>query len=254
MKAQIPEKPTTYDPVNHIMRTTIKETLIHDTTINNLRGRDKAPIPLSDCAKKTVRQTLPLQDTTRNIGNTTYKVTFYNTDSPKLTIRNTTKCNPTSETGFISGDTTEGIGAYSVIDVEMKNTQKQFISDHEHIGTGTSMSDHRQMSDEQYENAEIDPSREMMNLETSHIPNAGGGYTGLGVDKVDMEVKKLTSDYINNRENNNITRVNNVINPIGLEQITKPADRLNNVTNDRLDNNILSSLRENPYNISVNPI
>jgi hypothetical protein len=32
MQAQIPEKPTTYDPVNHIMKTTIKETTIHDTT------------------------------------------------------------------------------------------------------------------------------------------------------------------------------------------------------------------------------
>ena len=35
---QIPEKATTYDPDNHIMKTTVKETTIHDSEMTNLSG------------------------------------------------------------------------------------------------------------------------------------------------------------------------------------------------------------------------
>ena len=253
MKVQIPEKPTTYDPVNHMMRTTIKETLIHDTTIANLRGRDKTTAAFTDEAKKTVRQTLPLEDTERNIGVTTYKVTSYNTDAVKTTIRETIPC-ATDELGFIGGTVTGTQGGYKVTDIEVQNTQKQFTSDKDYYGVSESATDFRPMSEEMYDNAEIDPTRESINLGTDRVPGAGGKYTALAPDKIDMEVKKLTSDYMNQRETNNITRVATVIKPIESCEVTKQSIKDLNFNEDRLDSSLLSSLRSNPYNININPI
>lgn len=56
-KTQIPEKATTYDPVNHIMRTTIKETTINDSEMNNLTGPEQTYSALEDTAKTTVKET-----------------------------------------------------------------------------------------------------------------------------------------------------------------------------------------------------
>lgn len=253
MKVQIPEKSTTYDPVNHMMRTTIKETLIHDTTINNLRGKDKPTAAFTDQAKQTIRQTLPLKDTTRNIGVTTYKVTSYNTDAVKTTIRETIPC-ATDELGFIGGQITGTQGGYKITDIEVQNTQKQFISDNDYYGVSESATDFRHTSDEMYNNAEIDGTREAINLGTEHIPGAGGKYTSLAPDKVDMEIKKLTSDYMNQRENNNITRVANVVKPIETCEVTKQAVHFLNANENRLDTSLLSSLKSNPFNININPI
>jgi hypothetical protein len=54
---QMPEKQTIYDP-NDVARTTVKETLIHDTTLNNLTGFVKPQAATQDTAKTTMRETL----------------------------------------------------------------------------------------------------------------------------------------------------------------------------------------------------
>ena len=57
IRTQIPEKATLYDPVNHVMRTTVKETTIHDSELNNLSGPDGTYSALQDTAKTTVKET-----------------------------------------------------------------------------------------------------------------------------------------------------------------------------------------------------
>ena len=57
IRTQIPEKATLYDPVNHIMKTTVKETTIHDAEMNNLSGPDGTYSALQDQAKITVKET-----------------------------------------------------------------------------------------------------------------------------------------------------------------------------------------------------
>jgi hypothetical protein len=54
---QIPEKATLYDPVNHVMKTTVKETTIHESDVLNLSGQEESYSALYDTAKTTVKET-----------------------------------------------------------------------------------------------------------------------------------------------------------------------------------------------------
>jgi len=54
---QIPSKATIYDPDNHIMKTTVKETTIHDSELTNLSGNKETYTAFDDTAKTTVKET-----------------------------------------------------------------------------------------------------------------------------------------------------------------------------------------------------
>ncbi len=258
MQAQIPSKPTLYDPVNHMMRTTIKETTIHDTTILNLTGpeagRAENPLP----TKPTVRETLSVDDavvnTVRNIASHRYNVVVYNPDAvARTTHRELTECN-NNEVGNAS--MVDKVGAYTHITVQAPNTQKQFVSDHEHIGTmAGGQSDFRPMSEEADRNAQIDGTREALNIAAGHTPNGAGSFTSLNPELVDMESKKLVSDSIAPRNAMNIGRIiQSTQRPMEACELTKGVGPKENATADRLDPAMLNSLRSNPFNLNVNPI
>lgn len=258
MQAQIPSKPTLYDPVNHMMRTTIKETTIHDTTVMNLTGpeagRPENPLP----AKPTVRETLSVDDavvnTVRNISSHTYNVVVYNPDAvARTTHRELTECNP-NEVGHAS--MADKVGAYTHITVHAPNTQKQFISDKEHIGTMSGgQTVFRPVSDEATQNAEIDGTREALNIAAGHTPNGAGAFTSLDPDLVEMESKKLVSDTMAARNAQNIGRViQSTARPIQACELTKGVGPKANANADRLDPTTLSALHSNPFNLNVNPI
>lgn len=223
MHAQIPEKPTTYDPVTHALRTTIKETTVHDTTILNAKGPDGIPVQSEDDARTTNRQTLESFETTRNVNAHVYKAFVYDPEEiSRRTNRETTSTN-INQHGYVMG----------------------------------SVSQHTPMSYEAEYNAEIDGTREMMNIKSGNTPGAGGAYVGLTKDGIDMEIKKLTQDYMAAREQHNVTRI---YQPTAKEvtscEVTKTPQGACLVEQvDRLDPGILSSqLKDNPYNLSVNPI
>ena len=54
---QAPEKQTTYDPATHILKTTVKETTIHDGNGGVLTGADETYSALYDTAKTTTKET-----------------------------------------------------------------------------------------------------------------------------------------------------------------------------------------------------
>jgi len=85
---QIPSKATTYDPDNHIMKTTVKETTIHDSETINLTGNKETYAALTDSAKTTVKETTIHDSDTINLtGNKeTYSAL---TDSAKTTVKET---------------------------------------------------------------------------------------------------------------------------------------------------------------------
>jgi len=85
---QIPSKATLYDPVNHIMKTTVKETTIHDNEAGNLTGNKETYSALTDTAKTTVKETT-LHD--NEPGNLTGNKETYSaaTDLAKTTIKET---------------------------------------------------------------------------------------------------------------------------------------------------------------------
>ena len=222
MHAQIPEKPTTYDPVTHALRTTIKETIIHDTTILNAKGPDGVPVQSEDDARTTNRETLESFETTRNVGAHVYKAFVYDPEEiSRRTNRETTSTN-INQVGYVSGD----------------------------------VSKHVPMSYDADYNAEIDGTREMMNIKSGNTPGAGGAYTGLTKDAVDMEIKKLNSDDLAPRETHNITKVyQTTTNAIDQCEVTKtPQGACLVEQTDRLDPNLMANLRNNPYNLSINPI
>ena len=64
LKLQIPEKATLYDPVNHIMKTTVKETTLQESERLNLAGADESYMGNQDIAKTTVKETT-LQESER---------------------------------------------------------------------------------------------------------------------------------------------------------------------------------------------
>jgi hypothetical protein len=85
---QIPEKQTTYDPHNHIMKTTVKETSIHDSENLNLTGDKETYSALYDDAKTTVKETT-IHDS-ENLNLTGDKETYSGLyDDAKTTVKET---------------------------------------------------------------------------------------------------------------------------------------------------------------------
>lgn len=86
---QIPSKQTLYDPVNHVMKTTVKETTLHDNEAGNLTGNKETYTAFTDTAKTTVKETT-LHD--NEAGNLTGNKETYSalTDNAKTTIKETT--------------------------------------------------------------------------------------------------------------------------------------------------------------------
>jgi hypothetical protein len=87
-RTQIPEKATLYDPVNHVMKTTIKETTIHDDELLNLTGHDETYTSLYDMPKTTIKETTIHDDELLNLaGHDETYTSLY--DMPKTTIKET---------------------------------------------------------------------------------------------------------------------------------------------------------------------
>ena len=254
LQAQIPSKATTYDPVNHMMRTTIKETTVQDTTVLNLRGNEKLTLQNPDDARTTIRQTTKDEDYNRNIASHKYRVTVYNTDEvARTTVRNTTPQSG-SMYGFVGGNTTQSTGGYNVTEIDLKNNIKQYTSVFEYEGIAGSKTDFRPKSEEAERNAEIDATRDVINEAAGHTPNGAGDFTSLDPDKFNQEAKRLIGDDFTAREVPNKTQVwQATAKEIPECAITKPTEFLN-ANEERLDHNVLSSLSSNPYNLVINPI
>jgi hypothetical protein len=254
MHAQIPSKATTYDPVNHMMRTTIRETTTPDTTITNLKGNNKSTLPNEDEAKTTVRETTKDEDYSRNIAAHKYTVTVYNTQEvARTTVRNTTP-ESGSTFGFMGGNSTHlHAGSYNVTDIDLKNNIKQYTSV-EYEGIAGSKSDFRPKSEEAELNAEIDATRDSINEAAGHTPNGAGGFTSISPDKIIQEAKRLIKDDFAAREVPNQTKVwQATAQDIPSCAVTKQFDYLNG-NKDRLDPSTLASLATNPYNLPINPV
>ena len=86
---QLPEKATLYDPLTHTMKTTIKETTIHEGNNGNLTGADETYSALYDNAKTTKKETTIHEGNggTLSGADETYAALY---DIAKTTIKETT--------------------------------------------------------------------------------------------------------------------------------------------------------------------
>lgn len=121
---------TTYDP-NDVARTTIKETLIHDTRLGNLHSAKKSVVyDPKEVMKATLRNTLAEPDSTMNLSGHT-KQTVYNPNDPaRTTIKETTIDN--NGYGIVSGN--EKGGGYATNKHEAKMTNKEVMGANQYIG------------------------------------------------------------------------------------------------------------------------
>jgi hypothetical protein len=248
----------TYSALYDNARTTMKETSIHDESDygGQIRTRDLGYKRPTDKPKTTIKETIPVKSSTRNINNVSYHSTYVY--DPKIVAKTTLKetlingCS-TSTYGFISGFINNLIGGYNNKEINMKNTQRQFLHS-EYNGALKSAITFIPMDREAEENAEIDGTRELIMMKAGYTPNGSGGYIGVGGDEIKMTNKKQLDLYENNEENRNISKIYDT--PPELlkeEQMTRTTDKLNNY-NDRLDVNILKPLTENNDIIKINPI
>lgn len=115
---QIPSKQTLYDPVNHVMKTTVKETTLHDNENGNLTGNKESYTAYTDTAKTTVKETTLHDNESGNLsGNKeTYSAL---TDNAKTTIKETTLHD--NEAGNLTGNKE----TYSALTDNAKTTIKE---------------------------------------------------------------------------------------------------------------------------------
>jgi hypothetical protein len=245
-----------YSALHDDAKTTVKETLLHDSQYLNIKsGKNIGYTKNQDLMRTTVKETLPVIDTVRNIGKNTYKVYVYDPDMAiKKTIKETT-IKGRSEFGFIGGVINGVLGGYASQhqQIDLKNTHKQFTSDNEEYGTAKAIYEHRPVSREAEENAEIDGFREQMMIDAGHTPNPGNMNIPIDKEDVGMKSNRLIEDSYAPRDAGNV----NVIYQIGPSlddcSLTKEPET-KNAFNGRLDGGILKSLKSNEYNISINPI
>lgn len=245
-------KNVVWDPVNHMARTTIKETTIHDTGVGNIKapeGGSATYATADDEAKTTTRETMALVDTNRNISSKTYKTVMYNPEAvAKVTHRQSMARNNRVE-GNIGGETERRTGAYTHIPITVYPTQKQFISDYEYVGDAASTTDFRPRDRTAEGNAEIDGTREALNIASERVPTTERAKTNVSVDGIDMEVKKIMSDSMAARVAGNVDKVINTVPEKTACDFTKQPNSLGNAMEGRLDPDLLNALRSNPYNV-----
>jgi hypothetical protein len=277
LQAQIPSKATTYDPSLWVARTTIKETLNFDADHPNIAAPRRAGGAVYDpdeIVRITGRQTLPEEDTHRNMRTTAQKGTLYDPDeTTRVTVKQTTHAafdgNMDGRVGdrggylstevdakrtqkqFLSqkehmGDAYRGnADAYRVIDVDAPRTQRQFLADTEYGGCAKGNNETMSYDDAYNATMNIDRAEVMRGRDPTRV----NAMLGVGKDTVNMSMSKTTCDAYDERGTLNMNRVVPVSPDQGEEgcvggvvRVKKDAEE-----NDRLDDSILSSLKDNPY-------
>jgi len=284
MKANLPSKPTVYDS-DDIARTTIKETTIHNDHLGNVGIAEikNQAFNYEDVAKTTIKETSIHNSPSTNMSPQQPKaVLVYDPeDVPDTTLKEILH---DSNMGNIESPNVSKTGAYLTNNIKMKNTNKQFTSDHEYIGSADgdvgrgggrgylvnrykAKNTHKQfLSNNEYTgNAESGDKRPMsysskynarLNYTKEKIakgrpPTKQSVKLNAGEDLVNVQFKKLESDRINLREpaEQRVFQTPPTKNDCGL---TISKEKLaEDVQRSRIDPSLLKAYRENPYTQSL---
>ena len=284
MKADLPSKPTVYDS-DDIARTTIKETTIHNDHIGNVGISEvkKQAFNYDDVAKTTIKETnihnspstnmTPQQPKSvrvydpEDVPDTTLKEILHdsnmgNIESPNVSktgayLTNNIKMKNTNKQftsdyeyiGSADGDVGKGGGrGYLVNRYKAKNTHKQFLSNNEYTGNAES-SDKRPMSYSSKYNARLNYTKEK--VAKGRPPTKQSVKLNAGEDLVNVQHKKLESDRINIREpaEQRVFQTPPTKNSCGLT-ITKEK-LAEDVQRARIDPGLLKAYHDNPYTQSL---
>ena len=240
----------TYSALQDDAKTTTKETLLHDAQQLNVKAGEGTYTEIQDKARTTTNETLGVKDVYRNIGGVVYRTVSYSTD---LVAKTTTKETTIHKSEGFLGGILEGLfGGYLSSNPFAKDTNKQSTHD-QYIGSGNT-NIKEQMSHLATDNAEIDGTREKMLIDAGHIPNGGqSSLSKINNGTINMKANKSIVESLAPRKMHNVEKVYQTTPNSNVNGITKESSQLNSYEN-RLDKNTLSSLKNNPFNIQVNPI
>tara|TARA_B100000674_G_C37949620_1_gene966599 strand:- start:24 stop:1577 length:1554 start_codon:yes stop_codon:yes gene_type:complete len=130
---------------------------------------------------------------------------------------------------------------------EVKPTVKQ-TTNYEHTGNAGSYLSGT-MANDKYYRADLNPNKEI--ISQGREPTPENTKLANGMDTLNVDIKKIESDYFNPRINN-MDKVYQEIPTDNTCEYTQEKDTLDNVKlADRLDPNMLDPFRENPYTQSL---
>lgn len=164
-------------------------------------------------------------------------------DTVKPTIKETTLDD--SRNGFV-GSTATTVPTERLQD-NVKPTVKQ-TTNYEYSGNAGSYL-HGSMANDQYYRADLNPNKEI--ISQGREPTPENTKLASGMDTMNVDIKKIESDYFNPRINN-VDKVYQEIPTDNTCEYTRDKDTLNNVKlSDRLDPTMLDPFKENPYTQSL---
>ena len=240
----------TYSGLQDDLRTTTKETLIHDAEHLNIKAGEGTYTEIQDKPRITTNETICVKDVYRNIGGVVYRTVSYSAD---LVAKTTTKETTIHKTEGFLGGILEGLfGGYLSSNPFAKDTNKQ-STHNQYIGSGNT-GVKNQMSHEATDNAEIDGTREKMLIDAGHTPNGGqSSLNKINNGSINMKSNKSIVESLAPRKMQNVDKIYQFTPNSNAGGITKETEQLNSYEN-RLDVSTLSALKNNPFNIQVNPI
>ena len=276
MNAQIPSRQTVYDP-NDVARTTVKETLIHNSRKGNVKGPNKLTVyDPNDVAKTTIKETLIHNNRKGNVVGQVSKNRVYKYDTkPKITVRNTLdtvdftqnlvranaggKATTTVQDKFkiTLREGTEnnvhssnvkfdkGMG-YTTSPADAPFTQKQFLSDYEYSGIAGSREEANANYNSMY-NASLNSNKQ--HIAKGRKPMGSNVKLVSGKDKLAVLHKKQMSAV--NAERVEKGRVYSVPPTNDTKVFNLKVGLSNKVNNDRIEPELLDAYRNNPYTHSL---
>jgi hypothetical protein len=266
-----------YDP-NDLARTTIKETNIHNNHSGNIgknapsRGVVYDP---NNVPKTTTKETTIKNNRKANIQNSKNGNYIKNKDKAKTTMKQTTMASNVmgiasqmrgdghlvkgmqvpdtirehSSVQYMGDAQGREMGAYDVTDVTAMNTNRQFTSDIEYFGgVGNDGVNTAPMSYEDVYNMEMKAIRSL--TDNGYTPNPGGVNEILDSNQINMTTTRI-GDIQNKYLNERGVSTDKIYNSIPQINVTNLSQNKEIVPNeplaDRINPDLLSAFRENPY-------
>jgi hypothetical protein len=232
-------------------KTTIKETTENNRHISGHSGPRKKHIVYDphDRAKTTVRETTENSNHLGVAAGQKKHNAHDPNDRARTTIRETTEDN--RHIGGVSRVQSQSGKAYMTSNFEAKNTNRQFTSDYEYTGTANANSKKTKCYDDAY-NARTNENRE--HVAEGRQPMSGG--PRLGHQEINIEIKKMDEDRINQYAAMKTSTVGNVSgrnpNSPSALTLTLTSERNHLPQHDsRLDTDILEAYKRNPLTHSL---
>lgn len=284
LKPQQPSKATIYDP-NQVLRTTVKETTLHDgghVVIDACRTQGGIAYDAKDIAARTTgRETLDPLDTSRNLDGGEDKGYVRDpNDKTRTTMQETTLHDAREGSHLTAVDQQRGgytdahydakathkeiltqvthIGphsaqtradGYKVANPEAPVTQRELVEKQEYFGAADSAVEQRSMSYEDIYNATLNELREV--VLTGREPTQTSVKVASGSDAVTLDVRRQVLDH--HQAIPKQDRPSTVAIPDNMGEVTK-VPQLQPGDNDRLDITLLKAFHENPYTHSFEDI